>query len=170
MSRRKATPRTSFSSDSKTITVLPSTTLKPREDTLEPLETAAKYNNGSWNSGKLSLSLSAEALGLLKPSTRILLGDSLEDGDANIYRQQPRALATCRDSMVVAQERPQNLHASGSSSSLSGDPPGMRRTPSGMFMPYDEDDVVSEGLFRKLVLAVNTAKDMACIVWNVGWR
>jgi hypothetical protein len=48
----------------------------------------------------------------------------------------------------------------------------MRRTPSGMFMPLeeDEDDVVSEGLFGKVVDTVNTAKDIAHVIWNVGWR
>jgi hypothetical protein len=41
-----------------------------------------------------------------------------------------------------------------------------------MFMPCDEDedDVVSEGLFGKVVEVVNTAKDMIYVVWNVGWR
>jgi hypothetical protein len=86
----------------------------------------------------------------------------------DINRQLPRVLTTCRDSIAVAQERLQNLHASRSSSSLNSDPSGMRRTPPGVFMPYDEDDVVSEGLFRKLVDAVNTTKDMAHVVWNVG--
>ncbi|PMD29599.1 hypothetical protein L207DRAFT_445164 [Hyaloscypha variabilis F] len=171
-SRRKATPWARFNSDSKTIAMLPSTTLKPREGTLVPLETTPKYNNGSWNGGKLSSHLSQEALGLLKPPTLILLGDSLKDDDADIDWQPPRALASCKYSMAITQERLQNLHASGSSSSLNGDPPGMRRTPSGMFMPCDEDndDVVSGGLFGKVVDAVNTAKDMAHVVWNAGWR
>jgi hypothetical protein len=172
MSRRKATPWASFRSDSKTIAMLPSTMLNLREGSLEPLETAAKYNNGSWNGGKLSSPLSQEALWLLKPPTPILLGGSLKDDDADIDWQPPLALASCKESMAITQERLQNLHASGSSSSLNGDPPGMRRTPSGMFMPRDEDedDVVSEGLFGKMVDAINTAKDMAHIVWNVGWR
>jgi hypothetical protein len=41
--------------------------------------------------------------------------------------------------------------------------PGLRRTPSGIFMPYeeDEDDVVDAG---------NTARDIAHVIWNVGWR
>ncbi|KAK3076919.1 hypothetical protein LTS18_011647, partial [Coniosporium uncinatum] len=49
---------------------------------------------------------------------------------------------------------------------------GLRRTPSGMFMPYeeDEDDVVATGLFGKVVDTVNTAKDIAHVIWNVGWR
>jgi hypothetical protein len=96
----------------------------------------------------------------------------MKDGDADIDGQSPHAVASCKDSMAVTQERLQNLHSSGSSSSLNGDPPGMRRTPSGMFMPYDEgdDDMATEGLSGIVVDAVNTAKDMAYVVWNVGWR
>jgi len=50
--------------------------------------------------------------------------------------------------------------------------PGLRRTPSGMFMPYeeDEDDVVAAGLFGRVVDTVNTARDIAHVIWNVGWR
>ena len=86
--------------------------------------------------------------------------------------QPPTAFANRKDSVSVTQERFQSLHTSGSSSSLNGEPSGMRRTPSGMFMPYeeDEDDVVSEGLFGKVVDTVNTAKDIAHVIWNVGWR
>jgi hypothetical protein len=55
---------------------------------------------------------------------------------------------------------------------FSGEPSGMRRTHSGMFMPYeeDEDDIVPEGLFRRVVATVNTAKDMLQFIWNVGRR
>ena len=44
----------------------------------------------------------------------------------------------------------------------------MRRTPSGMFMPYDEDedDAVSKSLFGKVVDTVNTAKDIVHILLN----
>lgn len=49
---------------------------------------------------------------------------------------------------------------------------GMRRTESGMFMPYeeDEDDVMTEGLFEKISETVNTAPDIAHVLWYVGWR
>ena len=43
----------------------------------------------------------------------------------------------------------------------------MRRTPSGMFMPYDEEDnVVSEGLFGKVVDTVNMRRDIVHILLN----
>lgn len=50
---------------------------------------------------------------------------------------------------------------------------GLRRTPSGMFMPYDEDDddyAAGAGVFGRVIDTINTAKDIAHVVWNVGWR
>ncbi|TVY33378.1 Uncharacterized protein LSUB1_G008460 [Lachnellula subtilissima] len=154
--------------DNKTIAMLPSTTLKYRQDTPEPPETAMKHSN-FWNGSKLSPSPSQETLRPSKPSTRVLLGDDEDDEDMDW--QPPTAFLNRKDSIAVTQER-QSFHKSGSSSSLTREPSGMRRTPSGMFMPYeeDEDDVVSEGLFGKVVDTVNTAKDIAHVIWNVGWR
>jgi hypothetical protein len=171
--RRSTTPRNSFSNDSKTIAMLPSTTLKYREDTPEPQDTAMRHSNGFWNSGKLSPSPSQETLRPSKPSSRILLSDEDEDDDVDIdWEPPPSAFANRKDSVSVTQDWIGTVHPSGSSSSLTGEPSGMRRTPSGMFMPYeeDEDDVVSEGLFGKVIDTVNTAKDIAHVIWNVGWR
>lgn len=169
---RRTTPRQSFSAESKTIAMLPSTTLKYRADTPEPPETAMKHSNGFWNGSKLSPSPSQETLRPSKPSTRMLLGDDEDDDDEDMNWQPPSAFANRKDSVAATQERFQTLNTSGSTSSLNGEPTGMRRTPSGMFMPYedDEDDVVSEGLFGKVVDTVNTAKDIAHVIWNVGWR
>lgn len=172
---KRTTPRASFSTESKTIAMLPSTTLKYRADTPEPPETAMKHSNGFWNGSKLSPSPSQETLRPSKPSSRMLLGDDEEDDD-DMDWQPPSAFSSRKDSVSVTQERFQSLNTiSGSSSKFSGsegEPSGMRRTPSGMFMPYeeDEDDVVSEGLFGKVVDTVNTAKDIAHVIWNVGWR
>ncbi|KAM0714850.1 hypothetical protein Q7P37_009314 [Cladosporium fusiforme] len=62
-----------------------------------------------------------------------------------------------------------------SSSTESAEPcemEGMRRTESGMFMPYeeDEDDLMAAGMFGRLSETVNTARDIAHVLWNVGWR
>ncbi|RFU34300.1 hypothetical protein B7463_g2009, partial [Scytalidium lignicola] len=163
--------RASVSTESKTIAMLPSTTLKYREDTPEPQETAMKHSN-YWTDSRLSPSPSQETLKPSKPSTRMLLGDD-DDEDLDTDWEPPQGLLGRRDSMSVNQERYQNLHSSGSSSNLNGEPSsGMRRTPSGMFMPYEEDEdaPASEGLFGKVVDTVNTAKDIAHVIWNVGWR
>ncbi|EKD20981.1 uncharacterized protein L3040_004600 [Drepanopeziza brunnea f. sp. 'multigermtubi'] len=168
---KRTTPGQSFTAESKTIAMLPSTTLKYRSDTPEPPETAMKHSNGMWNGTELSPSPSLETLRPSKPSMRLLLGDDEDDDDIDWQPPSP-AFANRKDSMSVTPERFPSLHTSTSSSSLNGEPSGMRRTPSGMFMPYeeDEDDVVSEGLFGKVVDTVNTARDIAHVIWNVGWR
>lgn len=168
--KKKTTPRQSFSTESKTIAMLPSTTLKYRADTPDPPETAMKHSNGFWHGSRLSPSPSQETLKPSKPSTRMLLGDDDEDDDMDW--QPPSAFNNRKDSVSVTQDRLQDLHRSGSTSSLTAEPAGMRRTPSGMFMPLDEDedDVVAEGLFGKVVDTVNTAKDIAHVIWNIGWR
>ncbi|PVH74770.1 hypothetical protein DL98DRAFT_519012 [Cadophora sp. DSE1049] len=142
---KRTTPRQCFSAESKTIAVLPSTTLKYREDTPELPETAMKSS--------------------LVMTMRTIEDD--EDDDEDMNWQPPSAFVNCKD-MSATQKRFQNLHTSISSSS---EPSGTRRTPSGMFMPYeeDEDDVVSEGLFGNVVDTVTTAKDIAHVIWNVGW-
>jgi hypothetical protein len=162
--QRSATPRPNGNNESKTIAMLPSTTLKYMEDTAEPQETAVKHSNeGFWSAVKLSPSPSQETLRPSKPSMRVF-GEEEED-DADLDWQPPNAFGQRKDSS-------QNLHSSASSSSLNGEPPGMRRTPSGMLMPYEEDEesVVSEGLFGKVLDTVNTARDIAHVIWNVGWR
>ncbi|QSZ33967.1 hypothetical protein DSL72_005547 [Monilinia vaccinii-corymbosi] len=166
--RKPATSRVNSPADSKTIAMLPSTTLKYREDTPEPQETALKHS-GFFHGIKLSPSPSQETLKPSKPSTRMLLSDDDEDDD--IDWQPPNSFAHRKDSMSVTQDRFQSLSTSDSLAS-NGEPSGMRRTPSGMFMPCEEgeDDVASEGLFGKVVDTVNTAKDIAHVIWNVGWR
>ncbi|KAK5127141.1 hypothetical protein LTR85_008501 [Meristemomyces frigidus] len=51
---------------------------------------------------------------------------------------------------------------------------GLRRTNSGMLMPYDgdedEDDMMAVGLFGRVSETINTARDIAHVIWNVGWR
>lgn len=169
---RPVTPSPTVSADTKTIAMLPSTTLKYMTDSPGRQDTAMKHSSSFWNGSKLSPSPSQETLRPSKPSTRLVLEDEDEDEDTNIDWQPTGSLGNRKDSMVANQDRYNSIPTSGSSSSLNGEPSGMRRTPSGMFMPYeeDEDDVVSEGLFGKVVDTVNTAKDIAHVIWNVGWR
>ncbi|KAI7595086.1 hypothetical protein KC346_g15494 [Hortaea werneckii] len=49
----------------------------------------------------------------------------------------------------------------------------LRRTESGMLMPYDEEDedeLMAVGLFGRVSETINTARDIAHVIWNVGWR
>ena len=160
-----STPRNSFSSDSKTIAMLPSTTLNYRGDTPDPAEQKSKQNESLWNAGSnLSPSPSQQTLRPSSPSTNFLLDDEDEDADINWQPSSGR-----RDSLYPRH-------------GLQLDPPdededadmehsGLRRTPSGMFMPYeDEDDIGNAGLLGRVVDTVNTAKDIAHVIWNVGWH
>jgi hypothetical protein len=133
MSSRRATLQTSFSGDSKTIAMLPSTTLKYGESP----ETAMEHGSGFYNSFKLSPS---PPQGIFRPTSPILHRDDIGEEDANMDRQPP---------------------------SLNSGLPG---TDLCMFMPYeeDEDKVVSESLFEKLINTIDAAKDIAYIIWNVG--
>ena len=157
------TPRNSFSGDSKTIAMLPSTTLNYRGDTPEPAEQKARQQGSFWNLGaKLNGSPSQETLKPSAPSTNFLLD---EDDDADMT-WQPSATNGRRDSIFLMRG-PKDEE-----DDERGQRSGLRRTPSGMFMPYeeDEDDIHPSGLFGKVVDTVNTAKDIAHVIWNVGWR
>jgi hypothetical protein len=164
MSSKRATPQASFGSDSKTIAMLPSTTLKYGEYNPESLETAIEHGSGFWNCSVLSLSPIQETL---RPSIQILLRNDFEEVDAHMDRQLPSSLANRKDSMAVAQEQFQNLHTSRSFSSLNGDPQGTHLC---MLMSHkkDEDEAASESLFEKVVNMINAVKDIAHIIWNVG--
>ena len=150
----RSTPRGSFSEGSKTIAPLPSTTLKYRPDTPEP-DKAQQFrpNSSLWNTGKiLSPSPSQETLRPSRPSHNFLIDDE-DDAD---MQWQP-STSSSMTSPYDAEYEPG---------------PGMRRTESGMFMPYDENEeetLVNRTLFGQALNAVYTVKDIAHVVWNVGW-
>jgi hypothetical protein len=149
----RTTPRGSFSNESKTIVPLPSTTLKYRVDTPEPPE----IPKGFWPNGrKLSPSPSQETLRPVNPRQNFLIDDDpeLQDGP---WAQQ---------SSLRGQRSPYDDGDEGD------DQPPMRRTDSGMLMPYEDDDeaAMNNTLFGQAMYAVNTFKDIAHVVWNVGWN
>ncbi len=88
-----------------------------------------------------------------------------EEDNVHMDRQSPSAFANHKDSIAVTREQFQNLHTSISFSSLNSDQPG---TPLCMFISHeedeDEDKVVSESLFEKVVDMVNAAKDIAYVI------
>lgn len=154
----RSTPRNSFSSESKTIAMLPSTTLNYRGDTPDPVEQRAKQTGSFWNVGpRIAASPSQETLKPGTPSANFLLDD--EDDDVDLTWQPA---AGRRHSIYVHDEDDPNDAPNG----------GMRRTLSGMFVPYEADDdgITATGLVGKVVDTVNTARDIAHVIWNVGWR
>ncbi|KAH6997587.1 hypothetical protein BKA56DRAFT_470646 [Ilyonectria sp. MPI-CAGE-AT-0026] len=149
--------------EGKTIAKLPSTTLKYREDTPEPKETAMKHSR----SPLMSPSSSQETLRPSKHSGKFFFGE--EDDDEGL----DDALLSPRSGWASPPADGSNggLQRSVSSTSLCDDPAGMRRTASGMLMPYEEGDPANgEGIFGRVIDTVNTARDIAHVIWNVGWR
>ena len=155
----RSTPRGSFSNDGKTIAPLPSTTLKYRGDTPEPSESGTPKASGLWPMGsKLSPSPSQETLRPSRPSANFLLDDDDEDMDLH---WQP---SSSKGYVMPSNDEDEDETEPG---------PGMHRTPSGMFMPYDEDEEeahMNNTMFGRVVDTVNTARDIAHVIWNVGWR
>lgn len=152
----------------KSINMLPPTTLKYREDTPEPQETAMKH---SYRSPALSPSSSQETLRPSKSSGKMFFAhdddeddEDEEDGDTfgvGLRSPPPGGFGSSSSS---------GFRRTTSSSSLNAAPAGMKRTESGMFMPYEEGETASEGIVGFVIDTVNTARDIAHVVWNVGWR
>jgi hypothetical protein len=161
--------------ESKTIAMLPSTTLKYREDTPEPTEAATSYSTSGFRSPILSPSSSQETLHPSKKSGKIFFAgdedDEDEDEDMDMIDIRPGAFSSLQHS-----EGGSGLRRPVSSASLSAEPAGMRRTASGMFMPVEEgySIAVDDGLIGRIINTVNTARDIARdiahVIMNVGWR
>ncbi|KAH7007896.1 uncharacterized protein B0I36DRAFT_258324 [Microdochium trichocladiopsis] len=152
--------------DSKTIAMLPSTTLKYRIDSPEPRETAMKHSGGP----VLSTSSSQETLRPSKPATSLLYQYDEQDS----FEMDTGAQAPISSPVDAgASYRYSSFHRSPSSDSLLEAPQGMKRTESGMLMPVDEDGNLQpgqDGIIGRVIDTVNTAKDIAHVIWNVGWN
>lgn len=161
----RSSSRSSFSGESKTIAMLPSTTLKYRTDSpdVPDLPSHSIRLRSGWRPGRLSPSPSQETLRPVDPSKNFLLEVDDDDDENGISWDPSRAYPERWDlvTMTTPTENDADMQAG-----------GLRRTPSGMFMPYDEDGdgVVSAGILGKVVDTVNTARDIAHVIWNVGWR
>lgn len=141
-------------------------------------DVASEFDNGSsWTFGA---SNSKSSLGSASASS------SEDDDTPSRWRR--------RDSVAVQKSRARNgtpappkrtnseEEAEGRQQAELGGAPGggdgdlggpLRRTESGMMMPYDdedEDDIMAAGLFGRVSETFNTARDIAHVIWNVGWR
>ncbi|KAJ5494788.1 hypothetical protein N7463_010875 [Penicillium fimorum] len=149
----RSTPRNSFSGDGKTIAPLPSTTLKYRGDVPEP-HAQTILDRWSTPTRTTSPTPSVETLrpsGPSEPSANFLL-DECEDPSLDFtgnYPDRDRAWLMEDDS---ASDRP------------------LRLTASGMIMPEGETETPSSSILDRVVDTVNTARDIAHVIWNVGWR
>ena len=174
--RRPLLRRKSSNNDAenKTIATLPSTTLKSRDNSPGP-NSGTPMKNG-YRSPVLSPSSSQEALRPARLSGGLFLmndeDDEEEDGEKRVLVRQTSTLKPSK--------RLDSPHSSGSSgfkgttsidllSKLYGP---MRRTESGMPMPHDEGEPAgaNAGIVGRAIDTVNTARDIAYFICNVGWR
>lgn len=153
----RSTPRNSFGSDSKTIAPLPSTTLKYRGDAPEPSGKSILDRWSTCPTATLSPSPSVETLrppSAPSPSANFLLDDD-EDPSLDFTGHYSRD-----QSWFIPEE--------------DGELPNrpLQLTSSGMFMPHGEEEgeAGNNGLLGRVVDTFNTARDIAHVVWNVGWR
>lgn len=172
--RRKSLSRSnsrgSFSGESKTIAKLPSTTLKYRTDSPDISNPPShSVNTNFWRPPKLSPSPSQETIRPSNPSTNFLLPDASEDEDDALW--EPAGAFSNRVDSLEQLDRQYSRSDNGDSHD-SGDEGVLRRTPSGMFMPFEDEEerAVNAGIIGRVMDGVNTAKDIAHVIWNVGWR
>ncbi|KAH6667451.1 hypothetical protein B0J14DRAFT_619996 [Halenospora varia] len=139
----RSNPQTSFGAESSTIAILPSTTLNYREDAPKLTKPTTKQGGG-----RPLLSLSQETSKVLGLSTKILLNNY--DQNADVSWKLSSVFANHKDSSSTSHDTLQ-LNAS-------------RENNRG-----EAHDDLRPTLFGQVVDAVNTAKDIAYVIWNVGW-
>ncbi|PNS17108.1 hypothetical protein CAC42_3843 [Sphaceloma murrayae] len=168
MSKRSSSR--SAAGGNRIIEKLPDTTLKYKTDSPEPPRTVIQLPflsgwGSNYTSSKLNSSPSQETIRPANPSRNFLLPtDDDDDADRDMPWHPSGAYADRRDGTGTPMPRMDDPGEG---------PSNMRRTPSGMFMPYEDDDdeVATElGLFGRVSETINTAKDIAHVIWNVGWR
>ncbi|KAH8732740.1 hypothetical protein GQ44DRAFT_696350 [Phaeosphaeriaceae sp. PMI808] len=163
--RRKPLSRTNSktcisTTDNKTIAKLPSTTLKYKTDSPDLTE-QAQSQSLFWKSSRMSPSPSQETLKPSNPSRNFLLEEDNDDERDGYFNP----------SAAYGGKRPCTPTTSDPYSQR-GEASGLRRTASGMFMPFEdnEENPPPPGFIGKIVDTVNTARDIAHVVWNAGWR
>ncbi|KAI1190947.1 hypothetical protein F5B17DRAFT_384814 [Nemania serpens] len=162
-------PLANSNNESKTIAMLPSTTLKYREDSPAPPNSALKHSTGIIGSPAVSPSSSQETLRPSKPSG-VLFQYNSEKG---VIDPSQGSEPTTNFSPTEEPPRQSGLHRTAAFGDLRDEerPAGMRRTESGMFMPYEEGEAqANDGIIGRVIDTVNTARDIAHVIWNVGWR
>ncbi|KAF3040141.1 hypothetical protein E8E12_008946 [Didymella heteroderae] len=171
--RRRPLSRTSSKTNvtttkatNKTIEKLPSTTLKYRTDSPDVTEQQQSHSLGFWRSSRLSPSPSQETLRPSHPSSNFLLP---EDDDDDEYFNPSGAFGVQRPATPTASDPHSLRNRHLDVPSESG---GLRRTASGMIAPFEDTDDEPQrgGILGSVVDTVNTARDIAHVIWNVGWK
>jgi hypothetical protein len=174
--RARPPPRRSSDSESKIIAKLPSTTLKDRADAPRAPDSPSHslLSSAPWNPGKLSPSPSVETLRPSAPSRKFVVEDEAEDDDDEfdpLWNPEDPYAQMVSDKLHDADVA--DGHGAESDEKQVG---GLRRTPSGMLMPYEgggedgDDEAAFGGIVGRVLDTVNTARDIAHVIWNVGFR
>ncbi|CRL19975.1 unnamed protein product [Penicillium camemberti] len=151
----RSTPRNSFTGDGKTIAPLPSTTLKYRGDAPE---SHAQTILDRWSTPTPTRTVSPT------PSVETLRPSRPSEPSANFL------LDECEDpSLDFTGDYPDRDRAWFMEDDPASDRP-IRLTASGMIMPEGETETPSSSILDRVVDTVNTARDIAHVIWNVGWR
>ncbi|KAI8940158.1 hypothetical protein NX059_003868 [Plenodomus lindquistii] len=157
---------TSISSDNKTIARLPSTTLKSRTDSPDVVEQQS-HSLGLWKTRSgLSPSPSSETLKPSNPSRNFLLAEDDEEGEDYFDPGSAYDSSSKRPQTPTASD-PYSLRPD----DVSSESGGLRRTASGMFMPFEEseEDALPPTFIGRVVDTVNTARDIGHVIWNAAW-
>lgn len=168
----RSNSRSSFSGESKTIAKLPSTTLKYRTDSPDVTEQQPTHSlGGFWRSSRLSPSPSQETLRPSNPSANFLLPDDDEE-EQEPFKFRPSGAYEGKRASTPTPSDPHGAKRPSTPPAESSGSGGLRRTESGMFMPFDDEDdePPPPGILGRVVDTVNTARDIAHVIWNVGWR
>lgn len=152
--RSNRSDRGSFS-ETQTIAHLPSTTLKYKE---EPVKKTGGFIS-------LNSLFASKPASTPKPACAGTKQYVLEDDeDMSGLDWEPNAFAGRRDSVATARPKSGN----GGSGSEGGSEADDFQLPN--FNAWEDDEANEGGIFGRAVEAVNTARDIAHVLWNVGWR
>ncbi|KAF4332717.1 hypothetical protein FBEOM_13479 [Fusarium beomiforme] len=154
------TPETKLA-EAKTIAMLPPTTIKNWEEYPEQVGTASKYSRSP-----IMPSLSQDNHRPAK-QTQIFVDEERDEESLDDVQLSP-----CTSWLPSpAEDTNSGLPPSLSSDSLSEEPVDMGITPSGMLMPYEEEEMPSaDGIIGRIIDTVKTARDIAHVIWTVNWR
>lgn len=157
-------------SDHQTIAMLPSTTLKAVEEVVEVKKSDTFSNIGSFFSSFGASSTEAKATdkleGLAAVGTKsYILEDDDEDMAELDWEPSHSSFATRRDSVAITQDRFGSRGFGASTAAVEDEDFELPN----YTHDEDEDDETAAGLFGRAVDAVNTARDIAHVLWNVGW-
>ncbi|KAE8144278.1 hypothetical protein BDV25DRAFT_167218 [Aspergillus avenaceus] len=145
--------RNGLNSESKTIAPLPPTTLKFRSDTPEP---PASSIINRWSGYFSPYSSSDASVVDSDPEANFFLdeGDNEFEFNWEPTRCPPEPTTRTRPWFVNPED----------------DAELDKQPPSSSVLPLDEAEPANASILERVVDAVNTAKDIAHVIWNVGWR